>query len=454
MPAQEANPRLRRLLQDPIGPTLARLSAPNVAVTVAMTLVTFADAWFVGRIGVTALASLALVYPVQALMQMMSAGAMGGGVSSAVARALGSGRPERANAIVLHAVIIALVMAAAYVVVVAVGARPLFALLGGRGEVLDGAVAYAQIAFGGAAVMWLANTFASVLRGTGNMTVPAAVIIVTSLLQVALSGALTLGWGPFPALGVRGPATALVAAFAVATVAMAGYAIAGSGGVRLRLRGIAMQRELFRDILKVGAVACGNAFLTIATVLIVTRLVAGLGAAALAGYGLGARLELMMVPLAFGIGGALTASVGANFGARQFARARRMAWAGGLFVGAVTGLIGVVVALWPELWLANFTADAGAHAIGARYLAIVGPFYGFFGLGMALYFASQGTGNMVWPFTAGVLRLVVAAGGGALAVTVFADGMGILFACIAAGLLCFGGLIAWSLLSVVWNPRE
>ncbi len=80
-----------------------------------MTLVTIADAWFVSQIGVTALASLALVYPVQALMQMMSAGAMGGGVSSAVARALGAGRPERADAVVVHAVIIALAMAGVYV---------------------------------------------------------------------------------------------------------------------------------------------------------------------------------------------------------------------------------------------------------------------------------------------------------------------------------------------------
>ncbi len=452
MNSPEPNPRLRRLLEGPIAPTLARLSAPNIAVAAATTLVTFADAWFVGHIGIAALASLAIVFPVQALMQMMSAGAMGGGVTSAVARAMGAGNPDRANAIVLHAAIIALGMSAVFVLVVAVAAPWLFAVLGGGGEVLDGAVAYARIAFGGAAAMWLANTFASVLRGTGNMAVPAWILVSTSTLQIALSGALTLGWGPFPALGLRGTASAMVISFGLAALVMAGYVITGRGGIRLHIKGVAFRWEMFRDVLKVGAVACGNALLTIATILIVTRLIAGQGAAALAGYGLGSRLELMLIPISFGIGGALTATVGANFGAGQFARARRVAWAGGLTVAAFTGLVGAVAAMWPDLWLANFTADAGAHAVGARYLAIVGPFYGFFGLGMALYFASQGTGNMVWPFTAGVLRLVVAAGGGMIAAAVFTDDPSMLFACLAAGLFCFGGLIAWSLLFRVWNP--
>ncbi len=446
--------RFERMLHGPIAPTLARLSAPNVVVAAAMTLTTFADAWFVGRLGITALASVALVFPIQTLMQMMSAGAMGGGVSSAVARALGSGRPDRANAIALHGAIIAIAMAALFVVVAAVYAPWLFAVLGARGAVLDGAVAYAEIAFGGAVAMWLANTFASVLRGTGNMAVPARILIAASVLQVALSGALTLGWGPFPALGVRGPAAALVIGFGVAALVMGGAVVAGRDGVRLRLAGIALQAELFRDILKVGAVACGNALLTIETIVIVTRLVAEQGAAALAGYGLGSRLELMLIPISFGIGGALTATVGANFGARQFARARRVAWSGGLFVAAVSGLIGGIVAVWPDLWLANFTADAAALAVGARYLAIVGPFYLFFGLGQTLYFASQGTGNMIWPFSAGVVRLGVAAGGGTIAATYFAADLAPLFACLSAGLVCFGGLIAGSLFSRVWNPRD
>ena len=453
-PDAAANPRLERLLRAPIGPLIARLAAPNIVVMAVQTLVTIADAWFVGRLGVTALASLAIVFPVQTLMQMMSAGAMGGGISSAVARSLGAGQRARADAIVTHAVIIALLMAAAYLVIAAIFAGPLFRLLGGEGAVLAGAVAYAEIAFGAGITLWLANSFASVVRGTGNMALPAWVMIATGIVQVALAGALTLGWGPFPALGIRGPAAALVIGFGLAAVVLGAYLAGGRLGIRLRLTAIPLKAELFHDIVKVGGVACGNAFLTIATVLIVTRLAAAQGTAALAGYGLGSRLELILIPISFGAGGVLTAAVGTNFGARQYARARAFAWTGGIAVGVVTGIIGIAAAIWPGLWLTPFTDDAGAFAFGSVYLNIVGPMYGMFGLGMALYFASQGTGNMAWPFSAGVLRLIVAALGGWAMVAWFGAGPAVLFAFVSAGLAVFGGIIAVSMFSRVWNPER
>lgn len=452
VPQPLPNARVQRIVSGPIGPMLLRLSAPNIAVVVAQTTVTVADAWFVGRLGTTALASLALVFPLQALMQMMSAGAMGGGISSAVARALGGERHVDASAIVVHALVIALAMAVLYILVGAVLAVPIFSWLGGEEEVLDGAVAYARIAFGGALAMWLANTFASVLRGSGNMLLPGVVLVLMSACQVALAGILTLGLGPIPALGIRGPAIALVVCFAAAALLLGMLIATGRGGVHLSLRGIALRAGYFREILKVGAVACTLSLLTIATVLIVTRLVAVQGAAALAGFGLGSRLELMVVPVAFGVGGAMTTAVGLNFGAMQHARARRIAWTGGLFVAAVTGLVGIVIAMFPALWLSHFTADPAAYDFGAVYLRIVGPAYGFFGLGMALYFASQGTGNMIGPFIAGVTRIAIAAGGGAAALLWLDLGPSGLFACVAVGLFSFGAVIGASLFSRVWRP--
>jgi putative MATE family efflux protein len=446
-----AGARVQSILCGPVAPMLVRLATPNVAVVAAQTAATVADAWFVGHLGTVALASLALVFPLQALMQMMSAGAMGGGISSAVARALGGGRHEDATALVLHAVLIALAMASLYMLLGAVLAAPLFALLGGDGEVLGGAVAYARIAFGGALAIWLANTFASVLRGSGNMRLPGVVLVLTSVCQMALAGALTLGLGPFPVLGIRGPAVALVTCFGAAALVL-GVHVARAHAAALRVAGLGLRRAHFREILKVGAVACGLAFLTIATVLIVTRLVAGQGAAALAGFGLGSRLELMLVPIAFGVGGALTAAVGINFGAGQHARARRIAWTGGLLVGAVTAVAGIAVALFPALWLDHFTADPHAYAFGTIYLRIVAPTYGFFGLGMALYFASQGTGNMIGPAIAGIARIGIAAGGGAVALLWLDLGAAGLFACVAGGLVCFGTIIGASLFTRVWRP--
>jgi putative MATE family efflux protein len=446
--------RMRALTEGPIGPTLIRLALPNIAFAIISTAAMVMDTFYVGQLGVAPLAALALVFPMQTLMQMISSGAIGGGISSAVARAMGAGDIARAERVMAHALVIALAFAVLFTILFGLFARPIFALLGGRGLALDGAVGYASIVFGGAVIIFVSNTFASILRGTGNIAVPAACLIGTALLGMIVSGAFTLGWFGLPSLGVIGPAIAAIAMAAIAGTIMFAYLASGAAGLRLRFSGIVFSRAIFHDILKVGLVASGNATLTIVTIIVITGLVGRYGTEALAGYGLGSRLELILIPIAFGVGGALTAMVGASFGAKRYERARRAAFAGGAAVFAFTALLGGTVAIFPDLWIGLFTTDPGATEIARRYLHVAGTCYAFFGMGMTLYFASQGTGSMVWPFTAGVARLAVAAGGGALAALVFGASLDTLFAFVATGLVLFGSIVALSLKSRVWNPEK
>src|SRR3989304_6363630 len=92
--------RAKNLLEAPVIPALARLAAPGIALALFQIAVSVADTHYVGRLGTESLAGLALVFPMLMLLQMTSAGAMGGGVSSAVARALGAGNPDAARKLV------------------------------------------------------------------------------------------------------------------------------------------------------------------------------------------------------------------------------------------------------------------------------------------------------------------------------------------------------------------
>ena len=212
--------RAQRILEGPVVPTLARLAAPGAVLALFQTAVSIADTAFVGRLGTEALAGLALVFPLVMLLQMTSAGAMGGGVASAVARALGGGREEAARRLVAHGLIIALAAGLAFTLLLLGLGTSLYALLGGQGEALAQALAYSHVLFAGAVGVWLANTLASVLRGSGNTLAPAVALAAAALVQIPLSGALTLGWGPFPRLGIAGAALAYVAAFLVASLIM------------------------------------------------------------------------------------------------------------------------------------------------------------------------------------------------------------------------------------------
>jgi len=165
----------------------------------------------------------------------------------------------------------------------------LYALLGGQGEALAQALAYSHVLFAGAVGVWLANTLASVLRGSGNTLGPAVALAAAALVQIPLSGALTLGWGPFPRLGIAGAALAYVAAFLFASALMGAMAWrAGLAPARAHWR---LEWRVFREILRVGAVSVVQALQTVATAVVLTGFVGSFGTAALAGYGVGVRLE-------------------------------------------------------------------------------------------------------------------------------------------------------------------
>src|SRR5204862_8140976 len=134
---------------------------------------------------------------------------------------LGAGHPERARRLVVHAMIIAAGMAAAFTVLLLLFAKPLYRLLGGEGETLASALAYSNIIFAGAIAVWIANTLSSVLRGSGNMLVPALTLIVAACIHVPLCAALVLGLGGLPRLGIAGAGIAYVTNFGLAAIVMA-----------------------------------------------------------------------------------------------------------------------------------------------------------------------------------------------------------------------------------------
>jgi Na+-driven multidrug efflux pump len=208
------------------------------------------------------------------------------------------------------------------------------------------------------------------------------------------------------------------------------------------------------DILRVGLPGSINTLLTNLNVIAITSLVGSSGVLALAGYGLAARLEYLQIPLVFGFGTALVTMVGTNIGAGQVQRARRVAWIGAAVAAGATGSVGVLVAIVPDLWLGLFTADRSVLAVGETYLRIVGPTYAFFGLGLALYFAAQGAGQLIPALLAGVGRFAVAVGGGWLALHGLDGGLAWLFGAIAAAFVLFGAAQALAVnVAIRGRPR-
>lgn len=443
------DPRTRLLLEAPIAPTLLRLGAPNVLVMLAQAGVGLIETYFVGKLGTDALAGMALVFPAVMLMQMTSAGAMGGGIASAIARALGARRRDDADALVLHALLIAAVFALAFMVTVVAGGRWLYTRMGGSGGALDAALVYSNWVFGGALLVWLFNTLSAVIRGTGNMALPAYVTVAGAVLLLPLSPLLIFGWGPLPGLGIAGGAIALLLYYLAGSAVLAAYLWSSRSLLRPSLRGLQLRWALFADILRVGLVGTVSTVATNLAIGITTALVGAYGTAAIAGYGTASRLEYLLVPLVFGLGAPLVAMVGTCIGAGQRERALRATWIGAAIAFAMTEAIGLWAAAYPAAWLSLFNTEPAMIEAGSHYLRIVGPWYGFFGLGLVLYFASQGAGRLLWPVLGNIARLVVAVAGGWLALH---GGYAItgVFAAQAAAMVVYGIANAWTIAGGAW----
>ena len=453
-PLPPPEPRAKNALLDgPIMRTLLWLAWPNVIALSAGTCVVIAETSYIGRLGVESLAAMALVFPFVILTMTMSGGAMGGGVASAVARALGAGDIDRASTLASHALLISISFGATFMLFMLIFGPHLLEVLGGRGNVLAQAIGYVQIFFGGAVLPWLMNSMAGILRGTGNMKLPSLMILSSAVCQIILGGTLGLGLGPIPQFGMRGVAAGSLTAYMISISVMGWYLFSGRARVVPKIWGLRIQAPMFFDILKVGAVSCFSPLQSVLTISIFTHMLARFGTATLAGYGIGARLEFMLTSVAFAVGIASVPMIGMAIGAEKIARARRIAWTAGLISFVSVGAIGSIVAVFPDLWVDIFTHDANVREASRHYLATAAPCYAFIGLASSMYFSSQGAAKVLGPVLAQSARLVFIACGGWYLSNHGATPANF-FTLAASSMVVLGTLSCSSVILTRWGPRD
>jgi putative MATE family efflux protein len=442
-----ANERRRAaMLSGPIWPVLARMAAPGIVAMLITSLMSIVETWFLGQIGTVALAAVALVFPVFMLTNMLSAGSVGGVISGATANASGAGDDVQTAMILRAGFLMAGVCGVGMAVLFWLAGPAFYALLGGEGAVLDGAVRYSAILMLAVPLIWQFNMLAGVIRGAGDMGTPA---MLQALVTASHAGFCQLYIVELE-LGVGGAGWAILSAYACGSAALVWLFAADRAPVPLR-RG-PVPRTLLTPLIRLSTMAGFQAVLTIVTVMLITGLVGQLGPVWLAGYGIGARLEFLMIPIIFGIGAALIAMVGANRGAGQRDRAAGIAWRGTLLASGIVGGIGLLSAAFPTAWASLYSDDPEVIAACAVYMTRVGPFYAFFALGLALYFASQAMQTLGVPVFGSLLRFAIIAGGG---LVLSAFGMAnpeSVFLLVAAGMTAYGVVVAGGLRLISWRP--
>ncbi len=443
--------RIDRMLNAPVLPLLLKLASPNAMAFIVQAGVNMTEVWYVGQLGTVSLAAMALMFPLLMLVQMLANGAIGGAVTGAIARAVGSGQHDKAERLMWHALMIALIAGFGFLALILLTIDPLLSLMSNNAQVLAESRRYALILFSGCPLLWTMALLTSSYRGMGNMRFPAFLMVAGAVIQIPLSGTLVLGWFGVPAMGIAGAAVSILTIAGLSTAVLILGLRRTDSPLRLHWSQCAPQASLFRDIMRIGLPSALSPIFTISTISGLNVLVGTFGVAALAGYGVASRIEFLVVPLVFGLGVAMNALVGTNLGAGKVQRAVHIGWVGSAVAASLTGVGGLLLAFFPDLWAGLFTDDPATLASAHGYLVYVGPFFAFQGLGLSLYFASQGAGAMTWPLIATFARLLVALGCGAALLYGFDASLNSIYLASGIAMLVFGLITASALKLGMWE---
>lgn len=408
---------------------VVRLAAPTTLVMAVSAVSNVVYTYFVSRLGVEAIGAVSLVFPVSLLAITAMGGGLGAGAASAVARALGAGARAEAATLGGQALVLALLIGAAFGCVAWVATPALFHVMGAAGAVHDGATRFARVLFGGIAITFFGMMLDSIMRGEGNVRVPALWSTVSLVLQMAVTPLFMLRFG----WGLVGGALAMLVCQLVAVVPRVRWVFGGRGLVRpvLRLAGVGLAPA--REIVRVGIPAALSTSINNVGLIALTAVVTRLGDADLAAYGLGTRLDFVMLSLGYGVGAGVLTLVGMATGAQRPDRVHAFVTRGAAIAVVLLAVPSLLFCWRPVLWLGMFTSDPAIHAIGTQYFRTVAPTYPLLGISMVVAFAFQGLGRATLPLLVMIVRVAGVLIAAIVCTRWLGLGEGAVFASIAAG---------------------
>ncbi len=397
---------MRDLTKGPISGHILQLSTFIVVSMIFQTLYLLVDLYFVGRLGKEAIAGVGLAGNVTmivlALTQALSVGA-----TSLIAQALGRKDPAHAERVFNQAFVLAGCVGAGFGVI-GLAVRHLYtgALAADASTAAFGSQ-YLDLYIPAMAIQFALVAMGAALRGMGDMKIPTAIQVGTVVLNIVLAPVLILGWGTGRAFGVRGAALATLIAIGAGLVAFVLYFRRPSSPMRFRPSEWRPDLRLWKDILRIGLPAGGEFVLIAAYIVLVYGIIRPFGAAAQAGFGIGARLMQSMFLPAVAIGFATAPVAGQNYGARQGARVRQTFYvAAGLSAG-VMFVITLLCHIAPGAMVAAFNEDPAVVQFGVEYLQIIS--WNFLASGVIFVSSSifQGLGNTIPALASSATRIVL-----------------------------------------------
>ncbi|MGB3639205.1 MAG: MATE family efflux transporter [Rivularia sp. (in: cyanobacteria)] len=375
----------QQLTEGNVGSTLVKLTIPMIWGVFAIIAFNLVDTYFVGQLGTKPLAAMSFTFPVVMTLGSLSMG-LGVGASSVISRAIGEGDRQRVKKFTTNSLTLAVTAVVIFVIIGLLTIDPLFTALGVTPDILPLVRDYMQIWYVGMVFLVVPMVGNSAIRASGNTVTPSLIMIFAAAVNIALDPLLILGIGVFPRMELQGAALATVVSRGTTLIAALFVLHFKEKMLYLKLPTIQDTLWCWKDILYVGLPAAASTMINPISIGVITSLLAGFGAEAVAAFGVASRIESFALIAVMALSSSIAPFVGQNWGAKKYARvgkALQLSFVFCLFWGLMAAAVLAVTA--PTL-IAFFNPNPDIVAIASQYLWIVPISYAGAGI---IYVASS-----------------------------------------------------------------
>ena len=379
-----------------IGQALLLLAIPMMLEMAMESIFAVVDIFFVASLGPSAVTAVGLTEGGLTFVYAVAIG-LGMAVTALVSRRIGAGEPDAAAVVAGQTVWLG-VGAAAVIGLLGVAFAPdILALMGADAAVIEIGTSYTRVMLGGSVSILMLFLLNSILRGAGNAALAMRVLWVANGINIVLCPTFIYGLGPAPELGVTGAGVATNIGRGLGCLYALYYLVNGRGRIVLRLRHLKLDVRVMASLLRVSAGGILQFIVATSSYIVLMRIVAAYGSAAVAGYTIAIRIMMFTFLPAWGLSSAAATLVGQNLGAKQPERAEQSVWVAAKYNVLFLVAVAVVLVGFPAALVGIFTDDAEALQYGADALRIVGYGYGFYAVGLIMMQAFNGAGDTVTP---------------------------------------------------------
>ncbi len=372
------------------------LAVPMVLEMVMESIFVIVDIFFVSKLGTDAVTAVGITESVMSMVYAIAVG-LSIATTSIIARRIGEKRPDKASDAAFQAILTGIIVSAIIAIIGIFFSRELLELMGAEESVVELGIPYTSIMFSGNAVIMLLFIINAIFRSSGDAIISMVILGIANLLNIILDPIFIFGWGPIPAMGIKGAAIATNIGRGSAVILQLYILFFGTQKVRLTLKHIKIQLEVIKDIfiLSFGG-TIQNVIATVSWIILV-RIIAEFGSAAVAGYTIAIRIIIFILLPAWGMSNAAATLVGQNLGAGKPNRAEKSVWITAYANVIFMGTMSIILIIFSEFFISLFISDAKVLAIGAQGLRYISFGFIAYALGMVIVQSFNGAGDTYTP---------------------------------------------------------